>query len=117
MGVVHHANYLNYMEDGRTRMMADAGLSYAELESMGYGLPVRRAEVRYWAGALYDEELVILSSVKGMRAASITFEYEITRVDGTRVATGMVELACVELHSAERKPIPLPKALRELFAQ
>src|SRR5215218_6169990 len=32
MGVVHHANYLLYVEESRTRLMADRGCSYAEFE-------------------------------------------------------------------------------------
>ena len=115
MGVVHHANYLSYMEDGRTRLMAERGCSYAELEREGFGLPVRRAELRYWAPAYYDEELVVLTTVKGMRSASITFEYEIQNLAGKRIATGVVELACVDLNAKERKPVALPAHMRALF--
>ncbi len=116
MGVVHHANYLSYMEDGRTRLMADLGCSYAELERDGFGLPVRRAELRYWAAAHYDEVLVVRTSVKGMRAASVTFEYEIHNEAGTRIATGVIELACVNLKTEERKPVALPAELRSLLS-
>ena len=116
MAVVHHANYLHYMEDGRTRLMSELGCSYADLEQKGYGLPVRRAQLRFWAGAVYDEELVVRTHVKGLRAASVTFLYEIQRVDGTRVATGEVELACVDLRSPDRKPCPLPDEMRTLLS-
>ncbi|MFT5285125.1 MAG: acyl-CoA thioester hydrolase [Planctomycetota bacterium] len=116
MGVVHHANYLNYMEDGRTRFMADSGCSYAELESTGIGLPVRRAELRYWSPAHYDEELLVLTSIKQMRSASISFDYEIRSIArDQRVATGVVELACIDLRSPERKITALPQRLRDLF--
>ena len=115
MAVVHHANYLHYMEDGRTRLMEALGCSYAELEAEGFGLPVRRAQLRFWSGARYDEELVVLTHVKGLRAASITFRYEIVRGDGSRVATGEVELACVELNTAERKPVPLPEGMAAML--
>ena len=116
MGVVHHANYLSYMEDGRTRFMADSGCSYAELESTGIGLPVRRAELRYWTPAFYDEELVVLTSIKQMRSASITFDYVIRSVlRDERVATGFVELACIDLRSPDRKIVALPERLRELY--
>src|SRR5580765_3234482 len=56
MGVVHHANYLLYLEESRTRMMAELGCSYAELEQSGWALPVRRTELRFRAPAYYDEE-------------------------------------------------------------
>lgn len=117
MGVVHHANYLSYMEEGRTRLMAELGCSYAELEASGVGLPVRRAELRYWSPAHYDEELLVLTTVQGMRAASVTFEYLIQHAEqGTRVATGVIELACVDLASDARKPMALPDQLRELLS-
>ncbi len=114
MGVVHHANYLHYMEDGRTRFLEELGLSYAELERTGCGLPVRRAQLRFLRGAGYDEELVVTTTVAGMRAASVTFGYVIRGADGERVATGEIELACVDLAS-ERKPRPLPGELVELL--
>ena len=96
MGVAHHANYLLYMEDGRTRLMAALGVAYADLERRGYGLPVRKAEVRFRAPARYDEELVVRTRVGRVGAASVAFHYEIERAsDGVLCATGMTELACV----------------------
>lgn len=116
MGVVHHANYLAYFEEGRTRMMADLGCSYAELERQGVGLPVRRVELRYRNPAHYEEELVVRTRVSAMRAASVTFEYELVRpADGTLVATGLTELACVDLVASPRKVLALPESLRELL--
>ncbi len=116
MGVAHHANYLLYMEDGRTRLMARLGCSYAELERRGWGLPVRKAEVRYRSPARYDEELVVRTRVSRLRAASVAFEYEIVRAeDGLLLATGSTELACVRLDSAERRPVHLPEEIRTLL--
>lgn len=116
MGVAHHASYLIYLEEARTRMMESLGCSYAECERNGVGLPVRRLEVRYRASARYDDEIRVLTSVKGLRAASITFDYELRHAgDDTLLATAWTELACVDLHSAERKVTPLPDSLRELL--
>jgi acyl-CoA thioester hydrolase len=116
MGVVHHANYLAYLEEGRTRMMAELGCSYAALERSGVGLPVRRAELRYRNPAHYEEELVVRTRVVGMRSASVTFEYELVRpADGVLIATGMTELACIDLAAQPRKVVPLPEELRALL--
>ena len=115
MGVAHHANFLLYMEEARTAMMKARGCSYRELEESGYGLPVRKAQVRYRASALYEDELLVRTRITGTRAASVTFEYEIVRVsDDELLATGMTELACVRLDSESRKPVPLPEVLTQL---
>lgn len=116
MGVVHHANYLLYVEESRTRLMAERGCSYAALERAGWGLPVRRLELRFRAPAEYDEELVVRTHVARVRAASVTFESEIVRAsDGAALAHASIELACVRLGTAERRPAPLPDDLRALL--
>jgi acyl-CoA thioester hydrolase len=116
MGVVHHANYLLYVEESRTRLMADRGCSYADLERAGWGLPVRRVELRFRAPAAYDDELVVRTHVSRVRAASVTFESEIVRAsDDELLASASVELACVQLRAAERRPVPLPEELRALL--
>ena len=35
MGIVHHSNYIRYMEEGRLEYMRQAGLVYTDLESRG----------------------------------------------------------------------------------
>ena len=116
LGVVHHANYLVYVEESRTRLMGDRGCSYAELERRGWSLPVRRVELRYRAPAYYEEELVVRTRVGKVGAASLTFESEIIRpADGVLVATAAVELACLDMRSGDWKLAPLPEEFRSLL--
>ena len=113
MGVVHHANYLIYLEESRTRLMAELGCSYAELERSGWALPVRRTELRYRAPAYYDEELAVRTRVEHLGGASLTFASEVRRAaDGVLLATGSVELACVDRRGGAHKPRLLPEELR-----
>ncbi len=116
MGVVYHANYLVYMEEGRTRLMAALGCSYAELEESGWGLVVRRVELRFRAPARYDEELLVRTAVSRVGGASVSFVYEVARAaDATPLAEGMTELACIRLTGDDRRPAMLPEAVRELL--
>ncbi len=113
MGVVYHANYLVYMEEGRTRMLAERGVPYHELERQGWALVVRKAEVRYRAGARYGDELVVRTFVERLGGASILLRYELERAaDATLLATGSTELACVDLKDPARAPTMLPEHLR-----
>ncbi|HIG12756.1 MAG: thioesterase family protein [bacterium] len=113
MGVVHHANYLAYIEEARTLMMETLGLDYAELEASGIGLPVRQIEVRYRQAAYFGDELLVRTWVAGMRAASVTFEYELLRpADGVLIATAKSELACVDLSKKPLEVRALPADLR-----
>ena len=116
MGVVHHANYLLYMEEARTIWMSELGCPYGELEKRGIGLPVRRTELRYRSAALYEDELEVEVDIGRMGAASVDFVYTIRRVaDGEVCVTGHVDLACVELTAHPRRPRVLPDELRSLL--
>jgi acyl-CoA thioester hydrolase len=116
MGVVHHANYALYVEESRTNLMRERGCSYGELERRGYGLPVRRMEMRFRAPARYEQEIVVRTRIGKVGAASVTFESEIHRAgDEVHLASITVELACVDLRSPERKPVVLPDDLRALL--
>ena len=116
MGVAHHASYLVYVEEARTRMMEELGCSYALLEREGIGLPVRRLEMRYRSPLRYDEEIVVRTRVGALRSASVRFEYELVRAaDGSPVATGWTELACIALDTRERGVRPLPEGTRALL--
>ncbi len=115
MGVVHHANYLLYMEEGRTRLMEDLGCSYAELERSGWGLPVRKTALRFRSPARYGDTLVVRTRVARVGGASVSFAYEIRSEAGELLTEGTTELACVELGSRERRPSMLPEELRTLL--
>jgi acyl-CoA thioester hydrolase len=114
MGVVHHANYLLYLEESRTALMAARGCSYAEVERSGWALPVRKAELRFRSPARYEDELVVRTCVEKLGPASVTFASEVWRdSDQTLIASGAIELACLDIRASPRKLAMLPEDLRK----
>jgi acyl-CoA thioester hydrolase len=95
MGLLHHANYLVYFEQGRTELLRQRGLAYRDLEDQGYFLVVVRLEVRYKAPARYDDLLTLRTTVARTTAVRIDHRYEVLR-DGTLLAEGSSTLACVD---------------------
>ena len=45
MGLLHHANYLVYFEQGRTELLRSCGLTYKELEDQGFLLVLTRVQL------------------------------------------------------------------------
>src|SRR5436190_167567 len=79
MGLLHHANYLVYFEQGRTELLRSRGLSYKDLEDQGFLLVLTKLEVRYRAPARYDELLTLRTTVVKTTAVRIDHRYELLR--------------------------------------
>lgn len=106
MGFLHHANYFNYFEMGRTEMLRDSGGSYREMEQQGFFLVVAKIECRYKAPARYDDLLDLETELTDRTQVKLHHEYRIIR-EGACITTGSSVLACVD---AKGKPTPIPEA-------
>ncbi len=114
MGVVHHASYLVYLEEGRTALMRSLGFPYEEVERRGFAMVVRKMELRYRGAARYADELVVRTTVDRFRAASIRYVYEILRArDAECLLSGTVEVACLDRREGAFKPAALPPDIED----
>ena len=110
MGVVYYANYLRWLEVGRTELMRSLGVAYREMEDGGAFLPVSEVFCKYHVPARYDDLLIIETTVDFLKRASIQFSYRILRQsDETLLITGSTLHAFVD---REGKIVKVPPALR-----
>jgi acyl-CoA thioester hydrolase len=112
MGVVHHANYLVWFELARTRLCAEAGLHYAEIERAGYYMMVTEAEVSYRRGARYGDRVGVTTWLAELGSRFTSFGYEIHR-DGQLLATGRTRHVWVR--AEDSRPCRLPAMARSCF--
>jgi acyl-CoA thioester hydrolase len=108
MGLLHHANYLVYFEQGRTELLRAQGIAYKDLEDQGFLLVLTRVQVRYRSPARYDDLLTLRTSVVRTTLVKIEHRYELLR-DGMLLAEGETTLGCV---GRDGKVQPLPAFLR-----
>jgi len=95
MGIVHHANYLTFMEAGRVDWLRKRGVTYAAWASAGRHLPVVETSLQYRAPAHFDDVLDIETRIAELRSVSMRYEYRITR-ETVLIAEGITRLACVD---------------------
>src|SRR5947209_19510525 len=79
MGLLHHANYLVYFEQGRTELLRERGKTYRDLEDQGYLLVLVKVEVRYRQPARYDDLLTLRTTVTRVTPVRIEHKYEVLR--------------------------------------
>jgi acyl-CoA thioester hydrolase len=108
MKVAYHANYLRWFEMGRTELIRNLGLPYAEMEAMGFLLPVSEAHLKYLKSARYDEVILINTGVHYVKKVSMRFDYRILNQGNDLLVEGYTVHGCVD---REGKIVRLPEAL------
>lgn len=100
-GIVHHAAYIVYFEEGRSEYIRQRGSSYAEFERSGFFLAVTEVNARYIKSAQYDDMLTVRCWVTKARSRSLKFEYEILRAEtGEKLLTGSSTHICLNRKGA-----------------
>lgn len=96
MGIVHHASYVVWLEEGRSSWMRAYGSSYAQFEQSGYLLAVSELQVRYSHPARYDQAVTIRCWVAEVKSRRITFRYEVIDAEtGTLLVDGYTKHICL----------------------
>lgn len=103
-GVAYHANYLVWMEIGRTELLRGLGFPYGRLERSGVFFVVSEATCRYRGAARYDDRVRIETRVRRVRSRSVDFDYELS-VEGRRIAEGRTTLLAMD---SARRPRRVP---------
>ena len=78
MGVIYYANYLVWMEMGRTDYCKSVGFDYRDMELDGANMAVAEATCRYMTPARYDDEILVQTQVERLNRRLITFSYVIS---------------------------------------
>jgi len=114
-GVVYYANYLKYMERGRSDMLRKLGISQEKmLKFSGAGdikFVVTRSEIDYVKSARLDDEITVHTNISRLGKASLVMTQEIRRSEEL-LTKGIIKVAAL---NAENKPARLPKTILEKF--
>ena len=116
MGVVHHASYVVWLEQGRTELLRALGVSYREIEATGFFVVLSDLRVRYHASARYDDLVRVVTTLEQVRSRGVSFLYEVRRVEEDGSTTKLVS-ARTALIAIDREGTPrtMPPALLEAF--
>ena len=116
MGVVYHANYLVWFEVGRVEFIRQSGMDYKSMETEdGAMIAVVEATARYMAPARYDDELLIRTTLAGVRGPVVRFRYAVVRaMDGVLLCEGETTHIVVGRDMKKRE---LPEKYAERFRE
>ncbi len=113
-GIVYYANWLRFLERGRTELLRLLGQEHHVLaEQQGVNWVVRRCVIDYLKPARLDETIEIVTGCGELRGASLDMVQEARRGGVTLVRAELV-VACM---GAKGRPVRLPPHVRSALAQ
>ncbi len=77
MGIVHHSNYIRWMEEARFDLVRKLGVGYAQMEERGIIMPVTFVTCQYLAPTHYDDWIRITPEITLFNGVRLNFRYEI----------------------------------------
>ena len=106
MGIIHHSNYIRWMEEARIDMLDQMGYPYRRFEEMGYISPVLHAECEF------DDEVKITVSLQEFGKLKFTLKYDIYNMSegGVLSACGMTRHCFL---NKDGRPVMMNKEMKE----
>lgn len=107
MGVVHHSNYIRYLEEARCYFLENIGIPFEVLEENGITIPVLGVNCTYKHHVTFGDTLQIRVFIKEYTGIRMTVGYDVTEKE-----TGKVVIIAETKHcftDRNLKPINLKK--------
>lgn len=111
MGVVHHSNYIRFLEEGRCAWLDSIGLPFSTLEENEITIPVLGVNVDYKYHVTFNDVIEIHIFMKEYNGVRMTVGYKVlNKENGNIVLTGETKHCFT---NRELRPINLKKVNKE----
>ncbi len=109
-GIVYYANYLRFIERGRSDWVREIGIDQLAMKAQGVVFAVRKVEAEYIQPARFEDVLEVRTTLDSLSAARMVMGQEVWRGDDL-LFSAKVLIVCI---GAGGKPTRLPAELRLL---
>ena len=112
MGIVHHSNYVRWMEEARIEYMRSHGVDYFKIETQGVLMPVVTISCKYIVSARFDDIVSIHTTLTEYNGIRMKFTYKMYFKDtDTLICEGTSEHCFID--EQKRNLLNLKKRLPE----
>lgn len=88
LGIVWHGHYIGYFEEGREAFGRKHGISYLDMKSHGFAVPIVKSSCEHFLPLKYGETMRIETSFINQSSAKIMFRYKIFNKENKLACTG-----------------------------
>lgn len=107
MKIVHHSNYIRFLEEARIAYMDEMGLPYYKMEEEGIMIPVLGVNCNYKNPCRFNDVIEVDVKIKEYTGVKLIMEYVITNK-----TTGLLSITAETKHcftDTNIKPVSLKK--------
>ena len=113
MGVVHHSNYIRFLEEARCYWLEKEKLPMGLIEEKGFTIPTLEVNCKYHTPVTSGETIVISIFMKEYDGIKMMIEYEITNKKTNRKVASAFTRHCFT--NRELKPIQMKKYDSDIY--
>lgn len=112
MGVVHHSNYIRWMEEARVDFLSQIGWDYEKVEELGIVSPVTAIDCKYVQSTIFGNVISIDVWVEEFRGIKLKIKYEMKNENEVLVCEGRSEHCFL---NSEGQLLNLKREYQEIF--
>ena len=108
MGIVHHSNYIRFLEEARCRWMKELGLPMEKLEDLGYTIPTLEVNCKYLYPVTSGDVISIRPYISEYNGVRMTISYEVINTNTNDEVIKAITKHCFT--NKELKPVNMKKS-------
>lgn len=112
MGIIHHSNYIRWMEEARMDYLRQHGICYSDLEAAGLVSPIVEVRCQYRRMVRFEDAVAIEVSIAKYTGVKLTLAYRMTNETTGELCAEGETTSC--FMNAEGKVISLKKEYPDL---
>ncbi|MBQ9374950.1 MAG: acyl-CoA thioesterase [Ruminococcus sp.] len=113
MGIVHHSNYVRWLEETRIDMLDKAGYSFDRMESEGVMIPALSVECHYKYPLKFGDTFEVYPTITSFNGCKMTVEYEVYNATAGKLSAVCKSEHC--LTNLDLRPIRSQKKHPDIY--
>ena len=112
MGIIHHSNYVKWLEEARIDFLNQIGVNYGYLEEMGLVSPIVEVKCQYKGMVRFGDSVSISINVQKYTGVKLVLSYNISNIASGELCTICETSSC--FMTRDGKLISLKREFPEL---
>lgn len=113
MDIIHHSNYVRWLEETRVDLLEQIGCPFAEIEKRGLVSPVLGVETNYKYPVRFGDEFEVRARLTEFNGCKYSLEYEIVNITTGQLACTAKTRHCFT--DGNLRPARLKKSFPDIY--